>query len=94
MNIRRFTCPTEGEALEEIRTELGEDTIILSNRKTEAGVEIHAMENDDMEDIAPMKNDQTGNHARANLVVAISSRALFNLDESHAVFENEGIEAY
>lgn len=28
------------------------------------------------------------------LVVAISSRALFNLDESHAVFENEGIEAY
>ena len=28
------------------------------------------------------------------LVVAISSRALFNLDESHAVFESEGIEAY
>ena len=30
----------------------------------------------------------------AKLVVAISSRALFNLDESHAVFENEGVEAY
>jgi 5'-nucleotidase len=30
----------------------------------------------------------------AHLVVAISSRALFNLDESHAVFENEGVEAY
>lgn len=28
------------------------------------------------------------------LVVAISSRALFNLDESHAIFENEGIDAY
>jgi len=28
------------------------------------------------------------------LVVAISSRALFNLDESHAVFEYEGVEAY
>ncbi len=28
------------------------------------------------------------------LTVAISSRALFNLDESHAVFENEGVEAY
>lgn len=28
------------------------------------------------------------------LVVAISSRALFDLDESHAVFENEGVEAY
>ncbi len=28
------------------------------------------------------------------LVVAISSRALFNLDESHEVFEQQGIEAY
>jgi len=28
------------------------------------------------------------------LVVAISSRALFNLDESHAIFEKEGIDAY
>jgi len=29
-----------------------------------------------------------------NLVVAISSRALFNLDESHAIFEHEGVEQY
>ena len=28
------------------------------------------------------------------LVIAISSRALFDLDESHAIFEKEGIEAY
>ena len=28
------------------------------------------------------------------LVVAISSRALFNLDESHAIFESQGKEAY
>ena len=28
------------------------------------------------------------------LVVAISSRALFDLDESHSVFESEGLEAY
>lgn len=28
------------------------------------------------------------------LVVAISSRALFNLGESHAIFEKEGVEAY
>jgi len=28
------------------------------------------------------------------LVVAISSRALFDLDESHHIFENQGIEAY
>ncbi len=28
------------------------------------------------------------------LVIAISSRALFNLDESHAVFERDGVETY
>ena len=28
------------------------------------------------------------------LVVAISSRALFDLDESHGIFESEGVDAY
>ena len=28
------------------------------------------------------------------LVVAISSRALFNLEESHDLFEREGLQAY
>ena len=28
------------------------------------------------------------------LVIAISSRALFDLDEAHRVFESEGLEAY
>ena len=28
------------------------------------------------------------------LTIAISSRALFNLDESHEVYEQEGLEAY
>ena len=28
------------------------------------------------------------------LVVAISSRALFNLDDSHRVFEEDGLQAY
>ncbi len=28
------------------------------------------------------------------LVVAISSRALFDLDECHAIYEREGVDAY
>ena len=39
------------------------------------------------------QNLQTQETAKP-LVVAISSRALFNLDESHSVFESEGLEAY
>lgn len=35
------------------------------------------------------------NHLLAEkLVIAVSSRALFNLDESHAIFENAGVDAY
>lgn len=34
------------------------------------------------------------NNVGNKLVIAISSRALFNLDESHQVFINEGLEAY
>ena len=35
------------------------------------------------------------NHAKIDpLVIAISSRALFNLEESHQVFEEEGLDAY
>ena len=32
--------------------------------------------------------------ALEKLVIAISSRALFNLDEEHLVFEEQGLEAY
>ena len=32
--------------------------------------------------------------AKNKLVIAISSRALFNLDLSHQIFKDEGIEAY
>jgi 5'-nucleotidase len=31
---------------------------------------------------------------QGKLVIAISSRALFNLDESHAIYERDGIDAY
>jgi 5'-nucleotidase len=36
----------------------------------------------------------TGKEPPQRLVVAISSRALFDLDESHRVFETQGIDAY
>ncbi len=38
--------------------------------------------------------DQPQPGANQKLVIAISSRALFNLDESHRVYEEQGLEAY
>ena len=48
MSIRRFIAPTARQAMKEIRDELGPDAMILSNRKTEYGVEIVALANGDI----------------------------------------------
>lgn len=38
--------------------------------------------------------DAVAPDAKGKLVIAISSRALFNLDESHQIFKEHGVEAY
>ena len=48
MSIRRFVAPTARQAMKEIRDELGSDAMILSNRKTEHGVEIVALAHGDI----------------------------------------------
>ncbi len=42
MNIQRFIAPTAREALSKARLAFGDGTLILSNRPTEAGVEVVA----------------------------------------------------
>ncbi len=41
-----------------------------------------------------MSEDATGSAPSVRLIVAISSRALFDLSESHHIFETQGVEAY
>jgi len=41
-----------------------------------------------------MAGRRAGEQDRVRLIVAISSRALFDLGESHAVFESNGVDAY
>lgn len=48
MNVRKFIAPTARQALLEIRNELGGEAVILSNRNTDAGVEIIAVANEAM----------------------------------------------
>lgn len=45
MSIKKFIAPTARQALLDIRAELGDDAMILSNRKVEGGVEIVALAN-------------------------------------------------
>ena len=48
MNIRKFIAPTARQALRNIRSELGDEAVILSNRKVGDGVEIIALANEEI----------------------------------------------
>jgi flagellar biosynthesis protein FlhF len=49
MNIQKFTAPTAREALSKARMTFGDGTLILSNRQTDAGVEVVATGEDTLE---------------------------------------------
>lgn len=48
MSVRKFIAPTSRQALKDIRNELGEEAVILSNRNIEGGVEIIALASDEI----------------------------------------------
>lgn len=60
MSIRKFFAPTARQALKEIRDELGADAMILSNRKTENGVEIIALAHDEIAHLTERAVTQKG----------------------------------
>lgn len=47
MSIRKFIAPTARQALRDIRNELGDEAVILSNRRVGEGVEIIALANEE-----------------------------------------------
>jgi len=58
MNVRKFVAPTARQALRDIRNELGEEAVILSNRKVDEGVEIIALANE--EQLSGIRNQESG----------------------------------
>ena len=51
MNVRKYTAATTRDALRMVRDELGDEAVILSNRKVGDGIEIMAMSDEDYADI-------------------------------------------
>lgn len=47
MSVRKFIAPTARQALRDIRNELGDEAVILSNRRVGEGVEIIALANEE-----------------------------------------------
>ncbi|MEQ1516083.1 MAG: flagellar biosynthesis protein FlhF [Usitatibacteraceae bacterium] len=48
MSMKRFFCATSREAIKQVRAELGDDAVILSNREVDGGVEVIASAPDDI----------------------------------------------
>lgn len=67
MSVRKFIAPTARQALRDIRNELGEDAVILSNRQVEQGVEMIALTGDD---ISRMTGKSTVQSARPAVIEA------------------------
>ncbi len=53
MNVKKFIAPNSREALKKVRLMLGENAVILSNRNVDGQVEILAMNDEALTDIAP-----------------------------------------
>ena len=51
MNVKKFTASTTRDALRMVRDELGDEAVILSNRKVPEGIEIMAMTNEALSDM-------------------------------------------
>jgi flagellar biosynthesis protein FlhF len=51
MKVKRYLAATSREALRQVKEELGEDAVILSNRKIRDGVEIMALADSDMSNL-------------------------------------------
>ncbi len=66
MNARKFIAASSRDALKLVRTELGEDAVILSNRKVAEGVEIVAVAGAELEHLSETRVSGTrGNEAAA-----------------------------
>ena len=48
MKVKRYIASTSKEALRQVKEELGDDAVILSNRKTKNGVEIMSLADAEM----------------------------------------------
>lgn len=59
MNVKKFTAATTRDALRMVRDEMGDEAVILSNRKVPEGIEIMAMTNEELSGMA-QANNQVG----------------------------------
>lgn len=80
MNVKKYIAATSREAMRQVKNELGEDAVILSNRQTVNGVEIMALANTDISNLAA-NPEQQGKIHKAEKTGAVHSQLQINNQE-------------
>ncbi|HEX5484380.1 MAG TPA: flagellar biosynthesis protein FlhF [Limnobacter sp.] len=60
MKLKKFIAPTTREALQKLRSELGDDAIILSTKQTAAGTEVLAASSEEIDSVTSPAQAATG----------------------------------
>jgi len=81
MKVKRYLASTSREALRQVKEELGVDAVILSNRKTRDGVEIMALADSEMSDLAHI---QTPSTLPSNTIAHYEQNKELNAAESYS----------
>ncbi len=104
MTIKKFIAPTARQALNEIRSELGDGAVILSNRKVDEGVEILALANEGLlseirDQASGVRHQESGLSKRAgnksaqitapNLIPEAESSVLGEIKSMHSMLQQQ-----
>lgn len=77
MNVQKFYGSSSREVMEQVREALGDDALILSNRKVEGGVEIAAVASDDMDGLTYQKpTQQSATQGKRSTTTAFGAEAI------------------
>lgn len=89
MNIRKFIAPTARQALKDIRDELGDDAVILSNRKVDGGVEIIALANEDISQMTDAVVREKPQEKRRSMPIADETAILGEIKAMHSMLQQQ-----
>ncbi len=95
MNIKKFIAPTARQALKDIRNKLGDEAVILSNRKVDDGVEIIALAGEDVmqvsDSVARVKPQNTRLKAQQSRSSSITpeSSILGEIKSMHSMLQQQ-----
>ena len=90
MSMKKFVAKTSREALQRVRTELGAEAVILSNRKLDDGVEIMAMASADFAGLTQERTPEPIGRVSARQPAA-AQRPAFPAPAPATVLEQQGI---